>query len=528
MEKKINLPIDLGTEEGRRVADGLCDRVDRILDGSFEDFCRDVLGFTDMNQYHKKLCKFMTSKKKFKLVLMPRYTFKSCICTVGYSLKRLLYNPDLRVLIYSDAATKATRYLADIKNHILGKIAKSNLRDYLGEWETDPKTGKWNETDIIISRRRTAHPEPSVKTAGIETSLVGSHYDIIIFDDIVSDKNVTTKEQMDKVAECYSKALSLLRPGGEVILVGTRWHFGDLYGKIIAENEESNIFDTFIMGCEEDGKLLFDDIGENSLTREFLDLQRNQQGSYIFSCLYNNSPVDDLTAVFKKADFSFYGAIKNDDLYMTCTCDPAGEGEDFTAITVVGTDNKMDMHILEIVNAHLQPSDIVDKLIALSYKYKYKMLGLEKNFFRGMLRMELERRIAQEKEENESFRLFGVREFQPSARKGEGKDNRIRALQPYHERGALKFPGEKVELLKGDFSKLAYQMLQFPRGKHDDILDSLAYHLELIRKGGIVRKASHPKYSAAWLEERSIEKEVALHRYIPKRFRKAITDPVFA
>ena len=100
---------------------------------------------------------------------------------------------------------------------------------------------KWNESQINVSIRKEAHVEPSVDTGGIETSKVGMHYDLIFFDDIVSDVNVTTKAQMDKVHECYKKSLSLLKPGGDIIVTGTRWHFNDAYGRIIDDNKERDM-----------------------------------------------------------------------------------------------------------------------------------------------------------------------------------------------------------------------------------------------------------------------------------------------
>ncbi len=479
----------------------------------------------DMNPIHKELCSFLEQKIKFKLILMPRYSFKSSICSIGYSLYRLVLNPDLRILIYSDAATKAQGFLSSIKDHINGNVKGSFFRTVF-DWTPTDKFMKWNESQIVIKGRKTAYPEPSVDTAGIDTSLIGRHYDIIIFDDVVSDINTTTKEQMDKVANCYRKALSLLKPGGEILMVGTRWHFGDLYGRLLAENNTRKTFGIFIKPSIDDkGNYLFADIGPNSLTKEFLQQQKALQGSYTWSCLYQNSPTDPETAVFKVGDFAFYGSVKPDDLYITCTCDPAGKGEDFTGITVVGTDNNMDMHILDIVNEHLQPSEIVDRIINLQYKYKFGVLGVETNFFRGMLEIEIKRRRDMEHRVNpEKFKLFAVQEFEASSRVGQGKINRIMALQPYHERGALKFPGERFELLEGVFSDLAWQMIQFPNAAHDDILDSLAYHLPLIRRGGVAKKGDLPRNSPAWLEKKFYEKEIEKNNHLPRRFRKFINQ----
>lgn len=501
---------------------------------SFKDdlalFCRDFLGYKDLNNQHQELCDFLINGKKFKLILMPRYSFKSCICTVGYSLWKLIFNPNLRILIYSDATTKAEGFLTSFKNHIEGKVVGSDFRKIFGAWETDPnRKGKWSNREIIISKRTSGHAEATIETAGIGTSLIGKHYDIIIFDDIVSDINVTTKEQMDKVADCYKKALSLLVPGGEVLIVGTRWDFGDLYGRIIAENEENETFDIILKDAEEekDGKLIFEDIG---LNREFLNFQRKEQKAYIYSCLYRNSPVDPETALFKPSDFSFYNRIDPIDLYITGTCDPAGEGSDPTAITVVGTDNEMIMYILDIVNKEkLQPDDIENEIIRLHYKWKFRIFGVETNFYRGTLKYGLDRRIQIEWKLNpKNFPNFGLHEFKATARKGEGKYNRISALEPYHRRGDLRFPGKKLELLDGDYSKLADQMVKYPRTPHDDILDSLAYHIPLSRKGGTVKQAEPPRYSVAWIERKLRTIEVETQAELPRYLRKKVRPLIFS
>jgi hypothetical protein len=152
------------------------------------------------------------------------------------------------------------------------------------------------------------------------------------------------------------------------------------------------------------------------------------------------------------------------------------------------------------------------------------MFGLEMNFYRGMLRQALDVRISEERINDPDFRLFGVHEFEASAKRGEGKFNRIRGLQPYHERKSIKFPGERVELLKGAFSDLAYQMIQFPNSAHDDIIDSLAYHIPLIRKGGVVKKQEIPRNTPAWLERRSLEKELEDNNKLPRRLRRIINQ----
>lgn len=459
------------------------------------------LGFHNLTETHLELCKFIQDSGTSKLVLMPRYSFKSGLVTVGYSLWQLVKNPNTRILIYSDSATKAQGFLQGIKNHVEGTAPNSKFRDMYPSWETSPQWGKWNESEIILSSRTQQFIEPSVDTGGIESSKVGKHYDLIIFDDIVSDLNVTTKAQMDKVHDCYKKALSLLKPNGEVLITGTRWSYGDCYGRIISENKEKKNFKVFVKDALEtkDGKLIFESIG---LTREFLDYQRLEQGSYIFSSIYRNSPVDDETALFRQENFKFYRPRDkfHERMFITCACDPAGEGEDYTAITVVGTNTHKEMHILDCVNMHLKPNQIIDQIIRLNYKWGFDKFAIEGNFFRGTLEENL-KDVIKEHQKNPFFKPFSTQEIIASVKNR--NFNRVLALQPFHERKAILFPNsvsDDINTLSGAFSELAFQMLQFTidgsKSPHDDLIISLAYHTEIVRPGGMAQGVE-PDYSSA-------------------------------
>ena len=514
--------------------------ISRSMD-DFGYFCEKVLGYResveygyyDLTQEHRELCRFMSGPGMSKMVLMPRYSFKSAIVTCGYTMWELIRNPNLRILIYSDSAGKASGFLQDIKNHIMGQAPNSEFRKYFPRWETDPHSGKWNDSEILIRAREIALREPTVDTGGIDTSKVGKHFDLIFFDDIVSDLNVTTKDQMDKVHNCYKKALSLLKPGGKIVVCGTRWHHGDCYGRIIAENRDKSNFKVFIRDAEEKrgGRLIFSSIG---LTREFLDYQRKEQGSYLYSCLYRLNPVDDETALFKESGFRFYkpAGLDKNRFYITGTCDPAGEGEDFTAVTVVGTDCHRRMYLLDAVCQHMNPDQIVSQVIRLNYKWGFDRFSCEKNFFQGMLQKEF-RRQEEDHRKNANYKPFSFHEDIISTSKARNF-NRVLSLQPYHERGDLFFPNHSenpsLNTLNSVYAELAHQMLQFTidgsKSPHDDLLISLSQHIGIIAQGKSSADKEPPVTSAAWFEREYIKKFDELNRHRPLRHREFLT-PAF-
>jgi len=505
---------------------------------SLSVFCREVLGYADLLPIHDEFCQFIQDPTHhFKLGLLPRYSFKSSLGTIGYTLWRLVRDDALRVLIYSDATERAQAFLTEIKHHLLGQKPGSRFREVYGAWEVDPKQGVWNQSQIVVRPRQTAHAEPSVDTAGVESSKVGAHYDLIVFDDLVTKENVTTKDLMDKVSDCYRTALSLLKPGGEVVLWGTRWHFGDLYGRLVAENLVSKRYATFIRDAEvgEDGTPYpFAKIG---LTKHFLAQQKAEQGSARFSCLYRNNPVDDETATFKAVDFRFYQPAQSDafqswlsTLYITAVLDaippPTSDHGDDAAIVVVGTDSEHTMFLLDAVAGRLTPDQQIDTLMAMHRTWTLRVVGLETNAFQRMIKSALERRV-QESRSQRDFHPFSIVEFTGITQGN--KEQRIQGLQPWHERGAIRFPGTTLHTLSGVWSQLAYQMLQFPHSPKDDLLDSLSYHLKLKQPGTPHEvKEEFPRTSAAWYEREWFKKQIRERARMPRWNRPPMPQLAFS
>jgi predicted phage terminase large subunit-like protein len=299
---------------------------------------------------------------------------------------------------------------------------------------------------------------------------------------------------------------------------------------MIDEQNHNKDWKVFVRKAEkEDGTYPFELIG---LNRDFLKSQKERQGSYVFSCLYNNEPIDASTAFFYKDNFKFYRPpLSTDNLYKTCVVDPAGDGEDCTAIVVVGTNDRLKMYVLDAVNRHLQPNQIVSEIIRLSYIWGFTKLGIEINFFRN-----LERDIQNEIEanrQNHKFTPFSIDELTATAQRHSSKHSRILSLQPFHERGDLFFPNPeehpKIETCDGAISELISQMMQYTqnhRPMHDDLIDALSYHIKLIQRGTGEAKEELPEDTIASIINRDVNEYNRMQRRKPLRFREYL-QPVF-
>lgn len=419
-------------------------------------FCKEILGYKDMEvQPHKELCDYMLKwNKRKKLVLLPRGSFKSTVVTVGHTLHALCYNPNLRIMIATENYNNSVLYLKEIKEQmerndtlklIYGNMVPEGGRD-----------GLWTKNEITIATKtRVGGKEPSIQTSSLGTTKVGLHYDLLILDDLVSNTNTNTQEQMQKVIDYYKYLLSIADPGARIILVGTRYHYGDLYA-YIQEHEQDN-FDILVRGAyNEDGSLYF----PTRLTEEFLTEQRKSQGSWIFSCQYQNQAVDSENAVFKEEHIQYFENPPKALNYFI-TIDPAAtvnKTSDYTAILVIGIDPHSNIYILEAHQVKQDVSEWIDLVFRKVDEYDVSTVSLETNSWQRTYKHAFQ----QEMDKRKFY--FPIHEA-GNGINTRSKEARIGGLVPLFEQGKI--------FLRKSQTALIDQILRFPKAKNDDLLDAL-------------------------------------------------------
>lgn len=286
----------------------------------FYYFAKYVVGFDKMEeQPHRELCDLLcagitesptlgidcvppntTQQRKSlrKLILWPRGSFKSSLSSQAFPVWMLWHNPNLRILIDSETMHNAKTYLAGIRsviehNRMVRLICTGQDGVYALEPAYKTANGFTDDSVILATRTNANLKEPTLFCSGVDNARTGMHVDVIIMDDLVSERNVTTTQQIEKTYDHYRMSRSLLDPGGLQIVIGTRYHLSDMYGQLIdlhakdAHDDLDSMSVTVKPAIDEDGVLLF----PQRLTERFLDDQRKAQGSYIFSCNPKGAPV---------------------------------------------------------------------------------------------------------------------------------------------------------------------------------------------------------------------------------------------
>ena len=425
--------------------------------------------FVRLGAFHEEVCNFITDKKnKKKLVLIPRLHLKSKLITIGYSIQQIIKNPQVRILIYS-----ATWAMAVDLNMNIQKKLQSTKR--IHEIWGDPTVGakEWSQDKTRLAGN--AMRDPTITAAGIDNNLVGGHYDLIIMDDVVNRANIATQEQIEKVIQRYKDSLDLLEVGGQLIVIGTRWHDQDLYGWIMDPSLEIvHSYEVMVKSAYE-GNLVtgeeFTSLWPEKFTREELRTRLREEGWAHFSAQYMNNPVPEENATFKKTWFQYFepGDMKGKLLNKFLVIDPAlstAKDADYTAMVIVGQDEYGILYILDIVRGRFSPHDIIEKMIGFAREWNISDIGIEMVAFQKTLAYSLR--------EHPSFKRqpFHITEVKPNDRT---KEYRIKALQPLYENGKIYHNKSHPNTIY-----LEDELVRFPLGAHDDIIDAVSYCLDLI------------------------------------------------
>lgn len=165
------------------------------------------------------------------IYMYPRGHFKTTIFTVAKCTQEILANPGIRILILS----AKDEHAATMSDQIRSFFARNEkLAAMFAPWcavrEFDAKS-EWT-TPARAFFNITTKREPSIVAAGFKSKLASKHYDLVILDDPI-DEDDTTELGRQEALSNFNKVVPLLDMGGRLVVVGTRYHYDDLYQRLM-------------------------------------------------------------------------------------------------------------------------------------------------------------------------------------------------------------------------------------------------------------------------------------------------------
>jgi len=463
-------------------------------DDGFYAYCVEILGYGDLHEpFHGPMCEMATmpkyrtftpdekeslestTRRRYKMIQACRGSFKSSIATVGYATWLIaremteLGTCNIRILFGCEVLELAKSFVRGTR-----QIMESEERwvKLFGEHQGDKKKRVWSDLHITSKFRTIPRlREPTVSTIAIDAPRAGFHYDVIIADDLETERASASREQIEKCWDFYRLLHSLLEPDGEMMLVSTRWHYDDIYSRILKankEDDEEHKYCVFIMPAEtKDGALTF----PKRFPRKHLDHLKLRHGSYLYSCQFLLDPVPESDRTFKRAwlhyvhpdvwtskrRFRYFLGV--DFAYTEQRRIETGEVKkaDYTVIVAAAVDEYWNYHIREIFRERCTKLVGIQHMWRMYYAHKCLNSGLQR-FDRAQVD-DVMIQYGHQKGQRPRWEYISY----PGANT---KNERIKTtLQPLMEAG-------KLFLLPG-MDWLEEELLDFPRAMYDDGLDAL-------------------------------------------------------
>ena len=232
-------------EENYHLNQETATHLSQYLANHLDVFMEEIFGFHN-ETFHNELCQIISNPLYGKVcVAYPRGSGKSSYLSAGYPLWEIAKNHNVTILLISNTATTASRFLSQITNTI-------ERNDKYKEWSkaidasgvgVKPKISpvrkmeeKWGSDAITVDRSNLNIKEPTMTAIGLFGPILSMHVDIVILDDVVDEKNSQTSEQREKIKEWVdTTVLPVLNPGGRLIYLGNTWHADDLIAKFLAD-----------------------------------------------------------------------------------------------------------------------------------------------------------------------------------------------------------------------------------------------------------------------------------------------------
>jgi len=433
-----------------------------------------IVGFKDLTPgLHAQMCKWIESPPRRKLGLVPRDHLKTSVWTIPDTVRLIAADSNIRLLIANETATNAS--------HFLRRIQAVFERSMLFRWlfpELIPDIGrtKWSESEMLVPRTKD-YPEATVEVMGVGGAVVSRHYKRIKLDDLVGKEASESVEVMKKTIDWYLYCESLLEePTDPIELYGTRWTHKDVYAWAMDHEAGIDIFHR--RAVRRDGSTIWPE----RFPLNELERIRNKIGPFKFSCQYQNEPYDPENMTFDPGWLRFFevegwefdedsGAVnlrivgqpKPSRVVPIILIDPAISEKNYaarSAVVCAGLDEVERVLCLESWAERCQPLKMIEKIFEMAERWNPMAVVVEgvayQRALKGFIEAECLRR----------GRWLNVREVRPGSR--EGKESRIRGLQPYAERGRLWLRRSTNQVMLEEFES-------FPLGDTVDVLDALSY-----------------------------------------------------
>ena len=447
---------------------------------------------------HKDICRRLekfsqdvTDKKSPRLMIfMPPRHGKSEIASRTFPSWHLGKNPMHEVIAASYSGALANDFSRKVRN----LMREPQYHQLFSDTQLDPDTQSVMHWETTMGGGYTP--------AGVSGPITGRGAHIGIIDDPIKNREEAESEvTRQSIWDWYTSTFyTRLAPGGGVLVIQTRWHFDDLSGKLLEEmsqgGDQWEVVEYPAISLEDEP---YRRAGE-ALHPERYDLAALKKiqraiGPRDWQALYQQKPTPDEGDFFTKGMIRMYRTTDlppRDTLQFYTTWDLAvgtKQSNDWSVGLTVALDQDEHIWIVDMFRKRVDAGVLVDEMLDLWEIWRPDVLGIEEGVIKHSIGPFLDQRI----KERNCFDCY----YEPLKVGKQDKEARARSIQGRMRQGRVFFPEDA-----GFMAELLAELLQFPNGKHDDIVDALAHVGQML--GDLVqKKLPKAKRSKSWKDRLS-------------------------
>lgn len=445
-------------------------------------------------KFHRELYKMAYRGDKRIAVAAPRSFAKSSVFSLIYVLYLILMGDSKKIYIFSNTATLAEHWLREIKKEL------EENKYILAEFG-NVASKKWTNEHIICNvGGRTVE----IRARGKGAQTRGWRPSTIILDDIDDDEAVRSEERRAKDRNWLDKELiNTLEHDGQLIMIGTVIHPLALLVDVM--NRDGYTTRKY-QAIQPDGTLLWPEKWSMPQLME----RKKEIGALAFNSEFMNDPiitenpvvVSDWLRYYEDDSLSFE-TEKKKGLFTVVAIDPAisrRESADYSALVTVSATFDMEprfyIRVGGVKRGHWPLNKQISEMDDMYRKFHGKLMIIETIAYQQALADEYKLYC------EEHYRHPKVKEVKPD----KDKERRAHSVAPLFERGQVYF--DKRDTMT---AKLVDELLLFPTGSHDDLVDALVMCLIELKK---------------WSKRRQVKQTSKPYIVLPYKRRNSVTGVV--
>ena len=413
------------------------------------------------------------TKDRVAVSMAPRFG-KSMLISIFYPAWYLGRNPDHKVIVASHTADLAVDMARKVRNLMQTAEYRAIFPDV--SVAADAKAaGKWN-----------TNKGGEFYAIGVGGALAGRGGHLIVIDDPISEQAIKTgnTDVLDSTYEWFRSGLrTRLMPGGKLVVLHTRWHQRDVIGRLLKDaalNPEADQYEVFEFpailheGTDNEKSLWPEQWSIESLQRTKASMPLWQ-----WNAQYQQNPTAATSAIIKREWIKWWPHQDPPETeFLIQSWD--------TALT---TKERSDWSVCQTWGVWTdEETDSTNLILLNNAKGKWEFPDLKAEAHRQYAMWQPDSVIIEAKASGQplidEMRRSGifVQDFSPG--KGNDKIARLNAVADMFASGHVWFPETSWA------NEVVEEVLAFPAGDNDDMVDTLTLALRRARTGGLLRLSS--------------------------------------